>query len=151
MENVNTDERYYDIKEVAMMSGMTDRTLRTYITMGLLRGEKVSGAWRFSAQELERFFSESWMREAMRTKRNSIVFDFLSDPSDRGERICVIVDRPSDRADNSEISSFFCQKMQEVEDAVMRCDWEKGRTRIVLSGSREAVGYIMKAYGEMEK
>ena len=151
MENENTDERFYDMKELAMMSGMTDRTLRTYITMGLLKGEKVSGSWRFSPREVERFFEEPWMREAMKTKRSSIVFDFLSDPSDRGERICVMVDRPSDRADSSEISAFFCESMQEVEDAVMRCDWEKGRTRIVLSGSRKAVGYIMKAYGEMEK
>ncbi|MBO4361032.1 MAG: helix-turn-helix domain-containing protein [Eubacteriaceae bacterium] len=131
MESI--EEKYYDLKELSMMSGLTDRTLRTYISMGMLSGEKVSGSWRFSASELERFFSEPYMKEGMKIKRNSIVFDFLSDTADRGERTCAILDIPSDRAESAQISAFFCERMQEVTDTVFRCDWDAGHTRIVVS------------------
>lgn len=147
----NTDERYYDLKEICMMSGLTDRTLRTYLSMGLLRGEKVSGAWRFPASEVERFFTEPYMKEGMRIKRHSIVFDFLSDPSDRGERTCVILDIPSDRAESASISAFFCERMQEITDAVFRCDWESGHTRIVLSGDASSVEYVMSSWRERKR
>lgn len=40
----------YTIKDLSMISGLTDRTLRTYLKMGVLVGEKADGSWRFSEE-----------------------------------------------------------------------------------------------------
>ena len=54
----NTD-RTYSLNELAMMTGFTTRTLRTYLDKGLLRGEKPGGVWQFTAEEVDRFFQKA--------------------------------------------------------------------------------------------
>lgn len=34
---------YYTINPVTLLTGLTDRTIRNYIRMGLLQGEKING------------------------------------------------------------------------------------------------------------
>jgi len=36
-------EKTYSLSEIAMMSGFTERTLRSYLKQGLLNGEKTDG------------------------------------------------------------------------------------------------------------
>lgn len=36
-------EKYYVINELVMFTGLTDRTIRNYLSSGILRGEKVDG------------------------------------------------------------------------------------------------------------
>lgn len=45
----------YTINDVALMTGLTTRTLRTYITMGFLSGTKADGAWSFTPEQIEAF------------------------------------------------------------------------------------------------
>ena len=51
-------EKSYSINDLALMSGFTTRTLRSYLEKGLLKGEKKDGAWSFSPEEVDRFFSD---------------------------------------------------------------------------------------------
>ena len=44
----------YTIEDMAVFTGLTDRTLRNYLNEGRLTGEKVDGAWRFSPEDLGR-------------------------------------------------------------------------------------------------
>ena len=41
-------ERIYTIKDLAQMTMFSTRTIRNYMKMGLLKGEKIEGEWRFS-------------------------------------------------------------------------------------------------------
>ena len=41
----------YTINDIAMMTGLTTRTIRNYIKLGILNGEKEDGVWRFSAED----------------------------------------------------------------------------------------------------
>ena len=41
-------EKYYTLNEVAMMTGLNTRTLRNYLKMDVLKGEKIDGIWKFS-------------------------------------------------------------------------------------------------------
>ena len=48
-------ENKYDLNDLALMTGFTTRTLRNYLTQGLLEGEKENGVWQFTPEQLDRF------------------------------------------------------------------------------------------------
>ena len=101
----------YNLNEVAMMSGLTTRTLRNYLTQGILKGNKIDGVWRFTFEELEDFFADPYAKEGMRIKRSSAVFDFLADRKKKEGRTCVVLDKPVSRKEGDRISAFFCSSV----------------------------------------
>ena len=141
-------DRMYSLNDLAMMTGFTTRTLRNYLTQGLLKGEKTDGMWQFSAEELDRFFSEPFVKEGLRIKRNSVVFDFLADRKKNAGRTCVILDIPASLEKGNAISAFFCERMSEASDTVFTYEWDKTQCRVILSGAAEQVAGILKAYNE---
>lgn len=141
-------DRRYTLNDLAMMTGFTTRTLRNYLTQGLLKGEKTNGVWQFSAEEVDRFFSEPFVKEGLRIKRNSVVFDFLADRKKRAGRTCAIMDIPASLEKGNAISAFFCDRMSEASDSVFTYEWDKGQSRVILSGAADQVANILKAYYE---
>ena len=139
-------DRNYNLNEIALMTGFSTRTLRNYLNQGLLKGEKVDGAWQFTAEEIDRFFAEPFVKEGLRIKRNAIVFDFLADRSKQAKRACVILDIPVSMKERKTLSDFFCKQMETVSDAVFTFDWSDGNARIILSGAEKSVAKIMEAY-----
>ena len=139
-------DRTYNLNELAMMTGFTTRTLRNYLRQGFLKGKKVDGVWQFTAEEIDRFFAEPFVKEGVRIKRNSIVFDFLADRTKNTGRACVILDLPGTMEEGRKISEFFCKQMEDASDAVFGFDWDKGRGRVILTGEEEQVAKIMEAY-----
>ena len=139
------DEKY-TLNDLALMTGFTTRTLRNYLTQGLLKGEKANGVWQFSAEDIDRFFSEPFVKEGLRIKRSGVVFDFMAERRKKEERFCMILDIPASVKKGNEISEFFCDRMKEVSDARFNFGWDGGICRVILSGSADAVSNIMKAY-----
>ena len=141
-----TMDRTYDLNELAMMSGLTTRTLRNYLNMGLLEGNKVNGVWQFTVEDIERFFAEPFVKEGMRSKRSSVVFDFLADRKKKDARTCVILDRPASVGEGSNLSAFFCKQMETARDVQFNYLWDNGHIRVILSGAEKEVGRILQAY-----
>ena len=81
----------YNLNELSLMSGFTTRTLRTYLNQGLLKGEKTNGAWRFTAEEVDAFFAQPFVKEGLRIKQSAVVFDFLADRRVKSGRACVVL------------------------------------------------------------
>ena len=90
-------ENKYDLNDLALMTGFTTRTLRNYLTQGLLEGEKENGVWQFTPEQLDHFFSEPFVKEGLRIKRSSAVFDFLAEKDRKTARTCVVLDLPASR------------------------------------------------------
>ena len=67
----------YSIEDLATFTGLTDRTLRSYLKEGRLTGRKEDGAWRFTPEDLEKLFQDEGTRQAVRANRNAIVYDFM--------------------------------------------------------------------------
>ncbi|MBO6041248.1 MAG: MerR family transcriptional regulator [Oscillospiraceae bacterium] len=109
---------YFNPSEHSLMSGFTTRTLRSYLNQGLLKGEKTDGAWRFSAEEVDRFFSEPFVREGLRIKQSALVFGFLADRRAESGRACVILDLPASRSVARAIYDLFCAQKSAALDAV---------------------------------
>jgi hypothetical protein len=68
----------YTLNDLAMMTGFTTRTLRNYLNQSFLEGKKVNGIWQFTAEDLDRFFQDPFVKEGLRIKRSSAVFDFMA-------------------------------------------------------------------------
>ena len=66
----------YTINEVAMMTGLTTRTLRNYIKQDILKGEKTDGIWIFTAEEISDFISDPNVKPSIQAKKKSVIFDF---------------------------------------------------------------------------
>ncbi len=139
-------ERKYNLNDLALMTGFTTRTLRNYLNQGLLNGEKTDGMWRFSAEEIDRFFREPFVKEGLRIKRSGIVFDFMADRNKKQARSCVILDVPASLKKGNEISAFFCDRMNDAADVEFNYGWENGVCRVILSGAADPISEIMKAY-----
>ena len=56
-------DRNYTLDDIAMMTGFSTRTLRNYLNQGILKGEKTDGKWQFTAEEIDRFFAEPFVKE----------------------------------------------------------------------------------------
>ena len=142
-------ERHYTLNEIALMTGFTTRTLRNYINDGILTGEKEKGIWQFSAENIDRFFSEPYVKEGLRIKRSSLVFDFMAERK-KQKRSCMILDIPATQKQGNGISSFFCELISgltdEASDVIFNYGWDNGLCRIILTGSAEPVANIIRAY-----
>ena len=139
-------DKKYNLNDLALMTGFTTRTLRNYMNQGLLNGEKENGMWQFTLEEIDRFFREPFVKEGLRIKRSSVVFDFMADRNKKQERSCMILDIPASVKKGNEISAFFCDKMNDATDLVFNYGWDNGICRVILSGAADSVANIMKAY-----
>ena len=42
----------YTIANIVQFTGLTDRTIRNYISSGILIGEKTNGVWQFTPEQV---------------------------------------------------------------------------------------------------
>ena len=70
---------YYVINHLVMFTGLSDRTIRNYISSGILQGEKINGLWHFTPEQVEEFISHPSVRPSILAKNNGLVYDFILD------------------------------------------------------------------------
>lgn len=137
----------YDLNQLSMFTGLTTRTLRTYLKQGVLQGEKIDGNWRFTEEQINAFFIHPAVRQSIVARKNALVSDFLGDMYKKTNRICTILDFPVSKEEGTGISEFFtreiCRGEQEIE---YRFLWEKELARVILAGPEKAVMEILNAY-----
>ena len=59
------------LAQLAAISMLTERTLRSYLKRGLLAGEKTPGGWRFTAEQTAAFLALPQVRSASNTRRRT--------------------------------------------------------------------------------
>ena len=55
MEDTNATGKYYCIGHIVQFTGLTDRTIRSYLANGILQGEKINGIWHFTPEQVDAF------------------------------------------------------------------------------------------------
>ncbi|MBR2046257.1 MAG: helix-turn-helix domain-containing protein, partial [Agathobacter sp.] len=100
---------YYVINHVVMFTGLTDRTIRNYISSGILQGEKINGLWHFTPEQVEEFVRHPAVRPSILAKNNGIVYDFLLDDKKKNSEICLILDIPN--VEKKEVAEYFCDSI----------------------------------------
>ena len=137
----------FSINDIAMITGLSTRTIRTYITTGFLSGEKVDGAWVFTPEQVQEFTENKAVRPSIKAKKNAIVFDFLGTKPSGKDRMCTILDLNASEALSASI--FFCEKISACSpEAELRfaSDPVGAGVRLILSGSPKDVMDLMNQY-----
>ena len=139
----------YSINDVAEMTGLSTRTLRSYLKNGVLDGEKQEGVWRFTEDQISRFMENPAVRSCMQAKRNALVYDFMGNRYKKENEMCVILDLPCDQEESQEVMEFFCDAVNCCEAcANLKLGYSKsgGQTRVILTGLEECVVQVMREY-----
>lgn len=80
----------YTLKHVMEMLSIPERTIRRHMKLGLLKGEKVGGTWRFSEEDLFSYFSNHTLQKTKNSVKLNEIFDYLHGLSKEGEDIMFI-------------------------------------------------------------
>lgn len=141
-------EKQYTINEVAVMSGLTTRTLRNYMKMGILKGEMIEGVWKFGEEEIGEFFQNPYVKPSIQAKNKAIVFDFLAQNEKRVNEICTIIDVSVEKHEAEEISAFFCKEVSKRREEKIKFSFERNGAyaRIILRGYEDVVMEILNTY-----
>ena len=139
----------YNINQVATMTGLSTRTIRSHIKQGFLDGEKIDGVWMFSEDALSQYFSHNAIRPSIEAKRHGIVYDFLAQRKKIINKICMVMDFLVDEEEANDISNYFCKAVSSYpEGSELRFSfgYDTGYCRVILSGPEDAVKEIWDHY-----
>jgi len=139
MDSHNSTGNYYTIRHVAQFSGLTDRTIRSYIADGFLQGEKINGLWHFTEEQIDQFLRHPAVRPSIQSKRNALIQSFLLEDSKQQAQCCMILDLP--HISKADIVDFFCNEISRLElrDFHFSFDGFNQTPRIILKGRYEEV------------
>lgn len=139
----------YNLNMLAMITGLTTRTLRNHLKQGLLNGEKTDGNWSFTEEDVDKYIADPSVKQAILAKQHAIVYDFLADPFKKTNRICTIMDFPVSIEEALDIARHFGKEITDHgSDIEFRYINEKNYARFILAGSEETVYDLMKSYYE---
>ncbi len=132
----------YDLNALAMMMGVTTRTLRNYIQLGFLKGEKINGKWKFSESAIQDFFANPYISEEQKIKSNSIVIDHLKQINPTGlgcfvmnlkeESILPFLPQIIDLINQEKNVRFYC------------CKLTANTTRLCIEGSPYILSEVLQ-------
>jgi len=137
MKDYTAAGSYYTIGHAAQMTGFSDRTIRSYISSGMLEGEKINGVWHFLPEQIEAFVRNPAVRPGIQSKRNALVYDFLINDRPVEPEICMILDIPEDcMKSRMEIADYFCDAISRGNFNSIRFSFDgvTDTARIILKG-----------------
>lgn len=134
----------YSIKDLTKISGLTDRTLRNYLKLGVLIGEKKDGQWYFNEEQIASFLECSYVKSAIQSKRNAILFDYLKANHKDENTACIVLHFPKEKS--QEVTSFFCEAVNKHHGLQMTFDQNKGENKVILVGNEEVVYDVLAEY-----
>ena len=139
--------KYYLISHLVLLTGLTDRTIRKYISSGILQGEKIDGLWHFTPEQVEDFVRHPAVRPSILAKHHAAVYDFLLDDRKKANEICVILDRPG--KNQKEMAEFFCYRISngDFQKIHFSFDSSANTSRVTLTG--DAAGVLRLVNGFM--
>ena len=137
---------YYLINHLVLITGLTDRTIRNYISNGILHGEKINGLWHFTPEEVESFIAHPAVRPSILAKHNSIVYDFLLENKKERCETCMIVDIPG--REKEEVAEYFCYRISNegFNKVQFSFDGVTDVPRIILNGDTADVLRLVNGY-----
>jgi len=139
---------YYTINHVALITGLTSRTIRNYIKLGLLEGEMINGVWHFSIDQVGAFINHPSVSPSIKARRNALIYDFLSDERKPGGEMCSVFDAPASLKEANAISEFFCHAINTDFPGTVHFafSFNGSHVRVILKGSENAVLDLLNRY-----
>ena len=136
----------YTIQDIAGMTGLNERTIRSYLADGLLKGEKTDGAWRFTAEQFGDFLRQDMVRASVQAKANGVVYDFLMTDRRKESAACLILDQPSAEGQEPGLREALSEQINRLE-LRWAYRYQDGMARSILSGPPAALGELLARLG----
>ncbi len=136
----------YTIQDIAGMTGLNERTIRSYLADGLLKGEKTDGAWRFTAEHFGDFLRQDMVRASVQAKANAVVYDFLITDRRKESAACLILDQPSAEGQEPGLREALSEQINRLE-LRWAYRYQDGMARSILSGPPAALGELLARLG----
>ncbi|MBQ8777761.1 MAG: hypothetical protein IJZ71_09780 [Treponema sp.] len=137
-------KEFYSINELAVMTGFTTRSLRNFIQMDFLKGEKVNGEWQFSTEQIENFFSNPNIKQGLVSKANSVVYDFLLNQDSDKDKMCSILNLNLNNEEANMLSEKICSIInnsgKQIEFKFMKTN---KNVKIIISGEKDFVKNLL--------
>ncbi len=149
MENKDLLSNYYTIGHLVQFTGLTDRTVRNYISAGILTGEKINGLWCFTPEQVDRFLANPAVRPSVLAKKHSLVYDFLDWNTAQTDQTCMILDFPGE--DREKLSEYFCRVMCQEDARGLKFSYDGlgSAPRVILKGdTQKALRLVNGWYAE---
>lgn len=146
MEDTSATGKYYCIAHIVQFTGLTDRTIRNYISNGILRGEKINGLWHFTPEAVDAFMRHPAVRPSITAKNNGLVYDFLLNPSREEHRCCMVLDLPG--VDKRVLTEFFCYTIgrEDLHNFQFSFDGLDKTPRVIIRGDTKEVLRLVNGY-----
>ena len=138
---------FYTIEDIAAITGLTDRTLRSYLKEGRLTGTKEEGTWQFGREDVAQLLQDSRARQAMEANRNALVYDFMLGGPEQ-DRCCVIRDIPVADGEEEALRARLLERANREEGLRFSYSYGvdrrgRGSARVILVGATAAVQAIL--------
>lgn len=140
------DSNTYTIEDIAQMTGLSSRTIRTYRKMGLLEGALQGNAWTFTPEQVGQLLNDPYVQGAMEAKRNAIWTDFLRNTGKQVPSLCTAVDFPA--ADPQTAEALLDRLLAHLPAGVRMSysyDHRRNLVRIYLSGPKDLILPVLAA------
>ncbi len=146
MNDTSATGRYYTLGHLAMFTGLTDRTLRNYLSSGILQGEKMNGVWHFTPEQAQGLINHPAVRQQILAKKNAVIYDFLLENKRKDQECCMILDLPG--LPEQETIEYFCHAINEgsFQNLSFSFDGIDTTPRIILKGKTEQVLKLVNGF-----
>ena len=148
MEYMGETGNYYTIGHIVQFTGLTDRTIRSYIAAGILQGEKINGMWHFTPEQVDAFLRHSAVRPSITAKNNGLVYDALLNPATKEHRCCMVLDLPG--TNRKTVTDFFCYTIgqEDLRDFQFSFDGLDKTPRVIIRGNTAEVLKLVNGFYE---
>ena len=145
-------EEGYTLAQLAEMTGLSTRTLRSCLRRGTLSGTMVRGAWQFSPAQFEAFLKTADGQSAARMKSMALLNDFLAEKK-AAPSACAVIDLPDL---TPEAEARLRAQLAALDDASLQAalynEFENRLSRLgeLPVASREEIGSVYGGWEAME-
>lgn len=141
---------HYNLAELALITGYSTRSLRTFYRQGLLTGTMEAGKYSFSEEDVEHFIAQPFIMSGIKTKTRMHVQHFLEEDHTRKPATCLIHDEPGkERAVqlNNILQEYVKREPLKEFTYTYLFDDKKDVARFIFIGSAKEVAAILERIG----
>lgn len=148
-------DKLYTVEEVAKKTGLTDRTIRNYLKDGKLKGKKVGGQWRFTADDVEALFRDPVEETAQSENRLDRIMP--SPCAQNDPDVCAIVEYTCQAAQAKELAARICAEIDDPANSYSGCRFEyvynekEGRAQYIIRGGADFAAAMLKMIKKQTK
>lgn len=139
----------YKLKDIMEMMNIPERTIRRHIKLGILCGEKIGGTWRFSEDDLQKYFSTKPIQQSQKHLKINEILDYLNGLSKTDEQIIMIKQLKKISIRQNKDLSLFVSNFK--HNFYFNLDTKIGKSVITFKGAQKDALLLLEKVASYDK